>query len=104
MNKLRYIRYSRKSSEAKDRQAASISDQNTECEEYAIKEKLNIIYRLQESKSAYKPRKREVFDEMFQLIKNGKADAIITWKPDRLSRNPEEGGMILQHLQDGALK
>ncbi len=104
MSKLRYIRYSRKSSEAKDRQAASINDQNTECEEYAIKKKLNIIYRLQESKSAYKPRKREVFDEMFQLIKNGKADAIITWKPDRLSRNPEEGGMILQLLQDGVLK
>ncbi|MFH1863955.1 MAG: recombinase family protein [bacterium] len=103
-NKLRYIRYSRKSSEAKDRQAASINDQNSECEEYAIKENLNIIYRFQESKSAYKPKKRVVFNEMFQLIEDGKADAILTWKPDRLSRNPEEGGKLLQLLQDGVIK
>lgn len=103
-NKLRYIRYSRKSSEAKERQVASIGDQNLENEECALKERLQVSYRLQESKSAYKPNKREVFNEMIELIKAGKADAILTWKPDRLSRNPQEGGMILQLLQDGILK
>ncbi len=103
-NKLRYIRYSRKSSEAKEKQVASINDQNLECEEYALKESLPIVYRLQESKSAYKPNKRVVFNEMLELIKSNKADAILTWKPDRLSRNPKEGGEILQLLQDGVLK
>lgn len=102
--KLRFIRYSRKSSEAKEKQVASINDQNAECEEFSTKEGLEISYRLQESKSAYKPHKREIFDEMIQLIKVNKADAILTWKPDRLSRNPEEGGIILQLLQDGILK
>lgn len=103
-NNLRYIRYSRKSSEAKERQVASINDQNLECEQYALKNSLSISYRLQESKSAYKPEKRDVFNEMVELIESGQADAILTWKPDRLSRNPKEGGMILQLLQDGILK
>lgn len=104
MNSLRYIRYSRKSSEAKERQVASINDQNLECEQYAIKEGLSVIYRLQESKSAYKPSKREVFSEMLELIESGKADGILTWHPNRLCRNPEEGGKILQKLQDGVIK
>lgn len=103
-NKLRYVRYSRKSSEAKEKQVASINDQNLECEQYALKEGLNISHSLQESKSAYKPEKREVFNKMVELIKTGQADAILAWKPDRLSRNPQEGGMILQLLQDGILK
>lgn len=103
-NKLRYIRYARKSSEAKEKQVASIGDQNLEIEEYALREGLHVDYKLQESKSAYKPDKREVFNEMVDLIKTHKADAILVWKPDRLSRNPQEGGMILQLLQDGILK
>src|SRR3989344_9513840 len=104
MDKLRFIRYSRKSSEAKERQVASIDDQNAECEEYAIKNGLNVVYKLHESKSSYKPHKRPIFDEMISLIELGRADAILTWKPDRLSRNPEEGGKLLQMLQDGNLK
>lgn len=104
MLNLKYIRYSRKSSEAKERQVASIQDQNSECENYALKEKLMVVKRLQESKSAFKPNIREIFNEMIYLIKAGKANAILTWKPDRLCRNPEEGGKILQMLQDGILK
>jgi DNA invertase Pin-like site-specific DNA recombinase len=104
MNNLRYIRYSRKSSEAKERQVASINDQNLECEQYALKENLNVVYKLQESKTAYKPNSREVFNEMLQLIESGKADAILTWHPNRLCRNPEEGGKLLQKLQDGVIK
>jgi site-specific DNA recombinase len=104
MNNLRYVRYSRKSSEAKERQAASIQDQNIECENYSIKKGLNIAYKIEESKSSFKPHIREEFNRMVDLIKNGSADAILTWKPDRLCRNPEEGGILLQMLQDGILK
>jgi len=104
MDKLRYIRYSRKSSEAKEKQALSISDQNLECEEYALKEGLNIAVKFGESKTAYKPHKREMFDKMLLLIEFGQADAILTWHPNRLCRNPEEGGKILQLLQDNVIK
>ncbi|MCX6784008.1 MAG: recombinase family protein, partial [candidate division WWE3 bacterium] len=104
MSNLRYIRYSRKSSEPKEKQALSIPEQNAECEKYAVTNNLNITYRLEESKSSFKPRIRPVFDQMLRLIENGAADAILAWAPNRLCRNPEEGGRILQLLQDGVLK
>ena len=103
-NELLYIQYARKSSEAKEKQIASIPDQNKECEDYADRNELKIKYRLQEEKSAYKPNRREKFNEMVALIKSGKANAILTWKPDRITRNPLEGGIVVQLLQDGWLK
>ena len=104
MDGLKYIRYSRKSSESKEKQVASIKDQNKECDELANRMGLHIMFRLEEEKSAFKPGKREKFTKMSELIKSGKANAILTWKPDRICRNPLEGGEILQLLQDGLLK
>lgn len=104
MSSLIYIRYSRKSSEAKERQALSISDQNAECDKYALREGLNLKFKLEESKSSFKPHIRPEFDRMIDLIHSGAANAILTWKPDRLCRNPEEGGLLLQMLQDGKIK
>ena len=106
MKNLVYCLYSRKSSESKERQALSIQDQKAECVEYAQREKIFIDedLELSESKSAFKPNNRPVFTQMLHLIESGRINAILTWKPDRLSRNPEEGGRILQMLQDGRLK
>ena len=103
-NKLRYIQYARKSSEAKERQALSIQDQNSECNTCETRDNLNVAYKLEESHSAFKPHNRPEFDRMLNLIQSGQANAILTWKPDRLCRNPEEGGKILQMLQDGQIK
>lgn len=99
-----YIRYSRKSSEAKERQIASIADQNKECETVEYREGLNTPYKLEENKSAFKPNNRPEFDKMIALIESGQANAILTWKEDRLCRNPREGGQLLQLLQDGKIK
>lgn len=104
MDNLKYIRYSRKSSESKEKQVASIGDQIKECERIENDLKLQVNYKLQEEKSAFKPDLREQFNIMIDLIKSGKANAILTWKPDRLCRNPKEGGILLQLLQDGILK
>lgn len=104
MNKLKYVQYSRKSSESKERQALSIADQNEECKRYAAPNGLNIVSKLEESKSAFKPHNRPQFDRMIELVKSSEANAILTWKPDRLCRNPEEGGKILQLLQDKVLR
>lgn len=105
MNKLRYILYARKSSEAKERQALSIQDQIAEDIKTVERDNLSLALEpLQESRSAYKPKNRPVFDKMMALIESRQADAILTWKPDRLCRNPEEGGKILQMLQDGVIK
>lgn len=104
MDTFRYIRYSRKSSEAKEKQALSISDQNDECEKYAANNGLRISIKLEEAKTGFKPNKRANFDEMIRLIKTGNADAILTWSENRISRNAEESGKIIQLLQDGVLK
>lgn len=103
-NGFKYIRYSRKSSEAKEKQALSIKDQNAECDDLINREDLQVVRRIEESKTSFKPNVREGFNLMVDLIKSGKANAILTWKPDRLCRNPEEGGKLLQMLQDGILK
>ncbi len=102
--KLKYILYARKSSEAKERQVASIGDQKAECKKCALDNGLEIVKELEESGSAYKPHNRPLFDTMLKMIKRGEADAILTWKPDRLCRNPEEGGKLLQMLQDGVIR
>lgn len=104
MKILNYIRYSRKSSEAKERQALSITDQNSECDKLILRDDLNVVNRLEESKTSFKPNIRTEFNKMIKLIEEGKANAILTWKPDRLCRNPKEGGILLQLLQDGILK
>jgi len=104
MKELIYCRYSRKSSEAKERQALSIQDQNSECDDYVHKENIKISFKFEESQTSFKPDKRPIFREMINLIKSGQIDGIITWKEDRLCRNPKEGGEILQLLQDGVLK
>ncbi|PIR58592.1 MAG: hypothetical protein COU69_04685 [Candidatus Pacebacteria bacterium CG10_big_fil_rev_8_21_14_0_10_56_10] len=106
MSSLIYALYCRKSSESREKQALSIQDQRDECLEYAQRENisLNKTLHFEESRSAFKPNNRPLFNQLFELINSGGVNAILTWKPDRLSRNPEEGGKILQMLQDGRLK
>ncbi len=104
MNSLRYVQYARKSTEAKERQILSIPEQETENMKCREREGLNVIREFRESKSAFKADNRAEFDEMLRMIKRDEADAILTWKPDRLCRNPKEGGEILQLLQNGVIK
>lgn len=103
-NQLNYAEYDRKSSEQKERQALSIKEQKAECAKVIAREKLKISLFLQEERSAFKPNNRPEFDKMISLIEQKKINAILTWKPDRLCRNPKEGGLLLQLLQDDVLK
>ncbi len=106
MNPIIYCQYARKSSEAKERQALSIQSQKDEISDYCARENIEISseFKLEEEKSAYKPGKRPVFTKMVDLIESGIVQGIVAWKPDRLCRNPREGGVILQLLQDGIIK
>ncbi len=103
-NELVWGWYYRKSNEAKERQEFSIPDQKKECEEYASRELISTDYIFEDEKTAFKPHLRPDFDSLIQLIKQGKINAIGTWKENRLCRNPEEGGILLQSLQDGLIK
>lgn len=104
MKNLRYVIYARKSSEGEDRQVQSIDDQIKRLREIQRLYNLNVVKEFRESKSAKLPYKRPEFKAMLDHINNGKADAILCWHINRLSRNPLDSGEISWLLQTNAVK
>ena len=102
--KLKYVLYVRKSSESEDRQVQSIQDQLDRLKELAKNNNLKIVKTYKESKSAKQPTSRPFFAEMLQLVKDGKADGILCWQINRLSRNPIDSAEIRWLLQEGVLQ
>ena len=101
---MKYILYARKSSEDKGRQMLSLDSQISTMKIMAKDLDLNIVKIFEEEKSAKRPDNRPKFSEMMKLLEQGKADAIICWKLDRLSRNPVDSGKIQWMLQQGIIK
>jgi len=101
--KIKYFLYARKSSEAEDRQVASIGSQIDELTKLAARDNLEIINTFSESQSAKAPG-RPLFNDMIDKIQKAKAQGIICWKLDRLARNPVDGGQINWMLQQGVIK
>jgi site-specific DNA recombinase len=100
---MRYIIYCRKSTDTEDKQVLSLESQENELNTIAQKENLNILKVFKESRSAKSP-DRPVFNEMMKMLAEGKADAILCWKIDRLTRNPIDGGQIQWLLQNNKIK
>lgn len=101
--KIKYILYARKSTEDDGRQVQSIEDQISKLKETSNRLNLQIVEVLAEEKSAKKPNNRPQFSKMIERIQSGKANGVLCWKVNRLSRNPLESGMIQQLLHDGLL-
>jgi DNA invertase Pin-like site-specific DNA recombinase len=101
--KLKYFIYARKSSEGADRQILSIEGQLNELYKLVQRNNLIVVDTYIESKSAHIPNNRPAFNEMIKKIKKGKAQGIILWHINRISRNPTESGQIQQMLQDGKI-
>ena len=99
---MRYIAYCRKSTDEKDRQVLSIDGQISELKEFALREKLQIIDFVVESKTAKEPG-REKFADVLKRIEKGEADGILSWHPDRLARNSIDGGRVIYLLDIGKL-
>ena len=98
---LRYIAYVRKSEERKERQELSHQAQIANIKKDFPD--LNIVKWIEpESKSAFKPG-RPLFDEMISMIEQDKADGIVAWHPNRLSRNEIDSAKITYMLR-GKLK
>src|SRR3989339_1055520 len=102
-NNLKYVVYCRKSSDREDRQVLSIDSQKRELKNIADEKGLAVKTLLSESKTAYKIG-REKFSEMIELIRAGKANAILTWHLTRLARNSKDGGEIIYLMDEGLLK
>jgi DNA invertase Pin-like site-specific DNA recombinase len=93
--KLNYCLYARKSSESDERQAMSIESQVKEMSALAAKENIFIKEIRSESYSAKISGTRPIFSSVIDDIKNGTFNAILTWAPDRLSRNAGDLGSLI---------
>jgi len=94
----KYFLYVRKSSESDEKQIQSIDDQVAVMKNKAKLLGLDIIWTIEESMSAKSPW-RPNFNEMITRIYSGEANWIISWKLDRISRNPIDSWNIQYMLQ-----
>jgi len=101
---LKYCLYARKSTESEERQVLSIDSQIKEMLDLATRENLNITEIRRESHSAKEVGQRQIFNELVADIKLGKFNAILTWAPDRISRNAGDLGAIVDLIDQGILK
>ena len=101
--KLKYCLYARKSTESDERQALSIESQVNEMLQIAERENLEVVDVRRESKSAKDSNKRTVFSELLGDVKDEKFNAILTWAPDRLSRNAGDLGTVVDLMDERKL-
>lgn len=102
--KVNYCLYARKSTESEERQVLSIDSQIKEMLDLAEKENLNIVTIKRESHSAKETGTRPVFNEIVSEIQEKKFNGILTWAPDRISRNAGDLGKIVDLMDSGFLK
>lgn len=100
---LKYCLYARKSSESDEKQALSIDSQISEMHKIAEQEWLEIVETLTESKSAKASGQRKGYVELLNGIREQRYNAILTWAPDRLSRNAGDLGSIVDMMDEGLL-
>ena len=101
---IRYCLYARKSMEAEERQALSIDSQMKEMRGIAERDKLSVVAVRTEAHSAKDSGEREVFNKVIDEIKAGKYNGIITWAPDRLSRNAGDLGRLVDLMDNQQLQ
>jgi len=103
IEKLKYCLYVRKSTESEERQVMSIDSQIKEMMKISERDNLEIVSIKQESHSVKETGQRPVFNELLQDIRDEKFNAILTWAPDRLSRNAGDLGAIVDMMDAGKL-
>ncbi len=102
-NIVEYFIYARKSTESEDRQVLSIESQKNELQEIVNRNGLTIADTKQESHSAKAPG-RPVFNDLLDEIEQGKAQGIVVWNADRLSRNSVDTGRLIYMFDTGKLQ
>ncbi len=102
--KVRYCLYARKSTESEERQVLSIDSQIKEMLQLSEREGLEVVAMKRESHSAKETGQRPVFNEIIEEIRVGKYNGILTWAPDRISRNAGDLGKIVDLMDAGTLQ
>ena len=93
--KIKYCLYARKSTESEERQILSIDSQIKEMLQIAERDGLEIVEIRRESHSAKNSSERPIFNSIVKDIREGKFNGILTWAPDRLSRNAGDLGSLV---------
>jgi hypothetical protein len=101
---LTFVSYARRFSSGEAKQAASIPDQDNTFREVIAWDSLEVVKKYRESQSALKPDIRPVYCEIVNHLKSGKANAVLIWHVNSISRNPKESGEIQQLLHDGVIQ
>jgi len=101
---VRYCLYARKSSEDDERQALSIDSQVKEMVDLAQSEGILVTDIRRESHSAKSSSTRPVFNELVRDVQKGLFNGILTWSPDRMSRNAGDLGLLVDLMDNGYLK
>ena len=101
--KVKYCLYARKSTESEEQQVLSIDSQIKEMLAMAERDNLEVIEIKKESHSAKEAGARPIFNEIIEEIKQGKFNGILTWAPDRISRNAGDLGRIVDLMDQGIL-
>lgn len=104
VTQLRFCLYARKSTESEERQVLSIDSQIKEMLQLAEREGLEIVAMKRESHSAKETGQRPVFNEIVEEVRDGKYNAILTWAPDRISRNAGDLGKVIDLMDGGMLQ
>lgn len=98
-----YLTYCRKSREDKEAQVLSIQSQIEELSQYATNNDLPVVAVRDESHTAAKTG-RPVFNDVMNMIEAGKANALLVWKFDRISRNEIDTARVIKAFRDGILE
>jgi site-specific DNA recombinase len=101
--RIRYCLYARKSTEQDEKQALSIDSQIKEMLAIAEREKLNVVDVKRESHSAKDSGQRPVFKEILEDLRSEKYNGLLTWAPDRLSRNAGDLGSLVDLMDQHKL-
>ena len=99
---MKYFIYVRKSTDVEDKQVLSVEAQVVELKEYAAKYELEIADIFIEKRTDKKPG-RPILSKMLSRISSGEASGILSWLPDRLSRNSIDSGQIIYMLDENIL-
>jgi len=103
-SEIRFCLYARKSSEQDERQALSIDSQIKEMKNTAVRDDIKIVEVIRESHSAKDSGQRPVFKEILERIREKEFNGILTWAPDRLSRNAGDLGELVDLMDQGFLE
>ena len=100
---VRYCLYARKSMEAEDQQALSIESQVKEMTTLAEREHLIISEIKREAHSSKDVGQRPIFNQLLAEIREKKYNGILTWAPERLSRNAGDLGSVVDLMDQKLL-